>query len=1386
MSSQESETAGSSALTAGQPLDASRLSTSYTLEEAYWSDRQRKAGIVLATQQEPVSEELYRKIQKEQVEFIRKHFKQKECCRFVADPKQFEDGKSCTVKALKCHCGESLSMHAGMRGGHSKSPFENCYLLPQEYASKFTSLEDVLTESLPDTATEWKADNSFKEMPTTAFGKIDFNVEQIGGKKPAKYIRLSSDDSVDKCLELMKTFWHFTEPEAPKLVISVVGGAKNFKLDGRNRSIFSTGLIKAAKTTKAWLITSGFNMGVMKSVGQAVHEGQTFQWNNNRVSHVLRCIGIAPWGYVKDRHCLESDGSGKFNAHYRSSTLIEHKQPVPLNPDHTHFIFVDDGYRARYGGVAAFRSKFEKRIAQDAKDGGLGIPVVLLLVEGGVDAIQDVSSSLSQGIPVVVCAGTGRAADILAYAFLHTVTTSNEQRTMSENNRGKLKQKIAQTFKLDEKELDKRTADVIKSCQREDLMVIFNMKKHEELDLAILSVLLKGKTNSSLKSQLELAMTWNRADIAQEEIFREDVNWNKDDLESFLTNALIEDKIEFVKLLLNNGIIMQEYLTTKRLEKLYNSIPEHSYLRKVLKESANSKTDFTVKDISHFLQDMLDRYNDDEMGEQSEAQHFNRPYKQLLIWALLMNRNELAHLFLELGDEPITSALICTALCSGMESKVPKFMSVIRDSFHNMKDEFEKLAIGVLDECHNNDPDKAVMLVGRKSPVWSNLTCLQIAVSASDQAFVSSVACQNSIDNVWKSGIVSSWPKVFICAVFPPFIMFFVDLNLMGRQVMSKSQKMLTFYTAPLTKFSMHTAAYLGFLALFTYMISVDYKPVPSATEWVSVVWIFTFLVGKIHSFIVFPSPTFSGKMRDYFGILDKLDFLNTVLALCAFCVRWSHVNEGKIIYCINAVVFFISLMKVYTANRILGPKIYMINRMLMELGMFIMVLVVFLLAYGVASQALLYKHRETSWLILKDIVYFPYWQLFGELFLEELETDDTCTAALQASMGGTLSDADNTCRTYHWLVPILLALYLFMGNVLLLNLLIAIFSHVFDTVERNSIEIWKFQMYFLVMEFQNQPLMPPPLSIFFNAWHFMHWIHNRLSCHKKPKSEQFMKHHLEYLSLFEKEMLANKLRPVKANTIYSLDMKFNALQTRMDELTKMIEEEVLSSLPPEKNKQEANSAFKQASKKKSKHQKVKTKHNQKETASTIPELNEKNHLNINVFAKDEKDATSDKAVVMSDEENQPQNKQVELQQVHPASNAQPQPLPHGDQVIQFSRHHGYSVKDGNGHEPNDVSKSSSSSRFTLSRNVGNQSLDSNEDLVPVEQMANEGPMLRTSNESKKHSTKKMVKNVSFDSTDSESPHQKIRVRRHMKQESDDDLQSRIERASHNYSRKML
>ena len=57
------------------------------------------------------------------------------------------------------------------------------------------------------------------------------------------------------------------------------------------------------------------------------------------------------------------------------------------------------------------------------KEGGMGKHVVLVVVEGGTDAISDVSRSLKQKIPAVLCEGTGRAADILSYAYNHFHTT---------------------------------------------------------------------------------------------------------------------------------------------------------------------------------------------------------------------------------------------------------------------------------------------------------------------------------------------------------------------------------------------------------------------------------------------------------------------------------------------------------------------------------------------------------------------------------------------------------------------------------------------------------------------------------------------------------------------------------------------------------------------------------------------------------------------------------------------------------------------------------------------------------------------------------------------------------------------------------------------------
>ena len=54
----------------------------------------------------------------------------------------------------------------------------------------------------------------------------------------------------------------------------------------------------------------------------------------------------------------------------------------------------------------------------------VNIPVVCLLLEGGENSLKTAMESLNQNTPVVVIAGSGRAADYIAEAMKATKATS--------------------------------------------------------------------------------------------------------------------------------------------------------------------------------------------------------------------------------------------------------------------------------------------------------------------------------------------------------------------------------------------------------------------------------------------------------------------------------------------------------------------------------------------------------------------------------------------------------------------------------------------------------------------------------------------------------------------------------------------------------------------------------------------------------------------------------------------------------------------------------------------------------------------------------------------------------------------------------------------------
>ena len=73
-----------------------------------------------------------------------------------------------------------------------------------------------------------------------------------------QYIRLSCDTRPDSIMLLLQQQWCL---ELPKLVISVHGGIANFDLQPKLRRVCHHGLLQAAKTTGAWIITGGTNTG---------------------------------------------------------------------------------------------------------------------------------------------------------------------------------------------------------------------------------------------------------------------------------------------------------------------------------------------------------------------------------------------------------------------------------------------------------------------------------------------------------------------------------------------------------------------------------------------------------------------------------------------------------------------------------------------------------------------------------------------------------------------------------------------------------------------------------------------------------------------------------------------------------------------------------------------------------------------------------------------------------------------------------------------------------------------------------------------------------------------------------------------------------------------
>ncbi|KAM4746748.1 transient receptor potential cation channel subfamily M member 1 isoform 3-T3 [Rhinophrynus dorsalis] len=1059
------------------------------------------------------------------------------------------------------------------------------------------------------------------------------------------YIRVSYDTKPDSLLHLMVKEWQL---ELPKLLISVHGGLQNFEMQPKLKQVFGKGLIKAAMTTGAWIFTGGVSTGVIRHVGDALKD------HSSKSRGRICAIGIAPWGIVENKEDLIGKDVTK---PYQTMSNPLSKLSV-LNNTHTHFILADNGTLGKYGAEVKLRRQLEKHISLQKINTrlGQGVPVVSLIVEGGPNVITIVLECLREEppIPVVVCDGSGRASDILSFAHKY----SEEAGIISESLRDQLLVTIQKTFNYSRNQAHQLFIVLMECMKKKELITVFRMgsEGQQDIEMAILTALLKG-TNASAPDQLSLALAWNRVDIARSQIFvfghqwpplgsltaadgtaqekekrspaaqakaprgkgkgkkkgkgKEEqeeetdprkielLNW-VNSLEQAMMDALVLDRVDFVKLLIENGVNMQRFLTIPRLEELYNTRlgpPNtlHYLVRDVKKGNLPPDYHVSLIDIGLVLEYLMGGayrchytrksfrtlYNnlfgpkrpkalkllgmeDDEPPSKGkkkkkkkeeeididvddpEVSRFQYPFHELMVWAVLMKRQKMALFLWQRGEETMAKALVACKLYKSMahESSESELVDDISQDLDNNSKDFGQLAVELLDQSYKHDEQVAMKLLTYELKNWSNSTCLKLAVAAKHRDFIAHTCSQMLLTDMWMGRLrmrKNPGLKVIMGILLPPTILFLEfrsqddlsfhtskeyeegkekeDDNMDGNADANSRKgdeengnrkqrsipigtKIYEFYNAPIVKFWFYTIAYLAYLMLFNYVILVKMERWPSVQEWVVISYILTLGLEKVREILMSEPGKLSQKVKvwlqEYWNITDMVAISVFIIGAILRLQNQPYMGYGRVIYCVDIIFWYIRVLDIFGVNKYLGPYVMMIGKMMIDMLYFVVIMLVVLMSFGVARQAILHPEEEPSWRLARNIFYMPYWMIYGEVFADQIDRK----TRIHTPCGDNLYDEDGKrlppCIPGAWLTPAIMACYLLVANILLVNLLIAVFNNTFFEVKSISNQVWKFQRYQLIMTFHDRPVLPPPMIIFSH----LYIILKRICCRCKKMQE--------------------------------------------------------------------------------------------------------------------------------------------------------------------------------------------------------------------------------------------------------------------------------------------
>ncbi|XP_063400113.1 transient receptor potential cation channel subfamily M member 2-like [Mytilus trossulus] len=765
------------------------------------------------------------------------------------------------------------------------------------------------------------------------------------------------------------------------------------------------------------------------------------------------------------------------------------------------------------------------------------VPVALLVLNGDLDTLDHVMRAIYSDISVVVVKGTGGAADLIALCLENFSKLKKElpimiTRRFTKGHFNKIlevfkmiieKDWMISIFDIKVEEHDclwERITDGItrawsyEETQDEEVMM------DEYLPLNGGEYISKYVANIDGLTRRELFAGYCLTEPNQQKDSIDTIDNNREDV---FATSFHGGKIEMMEQILNSDEnFSMSKSTFQGLWKQEIAAEDDKILQSVCPsdiEDPNAPlyiADELLKGLCCSKIGMITcckRCRNNDKEDNSDNISDTVPTNETLLVAVLLNKTQKAAALWHQFDNPMMTALISSMFLTSLANIAEeKFEENRQNQYQSHAKLFLSRAVLLLEKMFTDDEQMAIEALDHVCDVWGNIESpLHFGHQFNIEEFISHSSNQKDASKrLFAYNVVSvedikldikDEPETENAPpreqnVTPTTSIYSITISGWFSFIKNhwRKKSKLSIVTAPVTMIVIHILFFITALMMFSYFLTRDLQPGSiNLLEGLIFIYMLGDLLEEIWSMIRPQKDCHWSPQRIFlhifniWNILDLLCFILYILGFCMHILDSDLIAHTRRIYSIALFIMFLRLLNFLLLSKRFGIIIIMVKEMLVDLMQYLVILIILILAAGVVYHANVYPSHTIAgpsntenwrtWSILQ----IPYWQVYGELFMDTLEGNDNSDCKDNAN-----------CATGDWITPVIAAIYMMLTNWLLLNIVIAMFSARFKEIRKKSEQKWRYYRHSVIIDFEDR--IPSPLNFPFRIFSFL-WYTKKCPC---------------------------------------------------------------------------------------------------------------------------------------------------------------------------------------------------------------------------------------------------------------------------------------------------